>query len=485
MSKQIERAWLVWLSVFTFLATCIRIWLAGSLDLAPDETYYWQWSNDLSLTYLDHPPLIAWLIRAGTLTVGQNPIGVRLHCILFAAAAIAIVYRLARRADLTRTHAMLTASLSSMLPAPASASIIATPDTALGVCWLLALSALIRLAGNRTDGSMGSWYLLGAALGFGLLAKHTALLILFMVCIVAIRSAKIRHDLCGPHPWLAAALAVLIALPYLIAQAKTGFKGFSFQLAHLFGAINTEPTGKGPQVIVMRITELVGGQLGLVTPLVALWVVIAFAKIRNNPCFSILTVGFVLPAAATCISALFTHPEQNWASLGHPVAAIIALIGIIKCLPMGRPMAQVWIAVVLTSVLIITAIIHTHAVRPFLPLPPDRDPTSRLHGWDNMKPVLKYAADCDAVVCDNYGLAAETAWQLKDVIQKPAIGSTDRPFDPPMGRWLFLDQQNDWGQAKAELGCPKVRSLKSLILKRGDGAPLRTIAVSIGENCRP
>ena len=29
----------------------------------PDEAYYILWSNNLSLGYYDHPPMIAWLIK--------------------------------------------------------------------------------------------------------------------------------------------------------------------------------------------------------------------------------------------------------------------------------------------------------------------------------------------------------------------------------------------------------------------------------------
>src|SRR5439155_817722 len=53
-------------------------WLVGSrVPLDPDESYYWEWSRRLALGYYDHPPAIAYLIRAGTAIFGPTTLGVR------------------------------------------------------------------------------------------------------------------------------------------------------------------------------------------------------------------------------------------------------------------------------------------------------------------------------------------------------------------------------------------------------------------------
>ena len=35
-----------------------------------DEAYYWLWGQRLALSYLDHPPLHAWLLRLMSLLFG-------------------------------------------------------------------------------------------------------------------------------------------------------------------------------------------------------------------------------------------------------------------------------------------------------------------------------------------------------------------------------------------------------------------------------
>ena len=52
--------------------------LAGALlPLSADEAYYWLWSKHLAWGYYDHPPVIAFLIRAGTSVFGDTPLGLR------------------------------------------------------------------------------------------------------------------------------------------------------------------------------------------------------------------------------------------------------------------------------------------------------------------------------------------------------------------------------------------------------------------------
>ena len=58
--------------------TAVRLGVAAVTPLAPDETYYWVWSQALAPGYLDHPPMVALWIRVGTWLFGMNPLGVRM-----------------------------------------------------------------------------------------------------------------------------------------------------------------------------------------------------------------------------------------------------------------------------------------------------------------------------------------------------------------------------------------------------------------------
>jgi len=63
-------------ALFAVLAI-LRASFAASIDLRVDEAYYWTWSREGAMSYLDHPPLVAWSIRLGTLLFGDTNFGVR------------------------------------------------------------------------------------------------------------------------------------------------------------------------------------------------------------------------------------------------------------------------------------------------------------------------------------------------------------------------------------------------------------------------
>lgn len=50
-------------------------------NLLVEEAYYWNYSNHLDFSFLDHPPMVALLIKLGTLIFGVNEFGVRVATI--------------------------------------------------------------------------------------------------------------------------------------------------------------------------------------------------------------------------------------------------------------------------------------------------------------------------------------------------------------------------------------------------------------------
>jgi 4-amino-4-deoxy-L-arabinose transferase-like glycosyltransferase len=56
----------------------LRLVIAGNTGLIDDEAYYRIWSLAPSLSYFDHPPMVAWIIAVGRAIAGDTVIGVRL-----------------------------------------------------------------------------------------------------------------------------------------------------------------------------------------------------------------------------------------------------------------------------------------------------------------------------------------------------------------------------------------------------------------------
>src|SRR5579864_4009226 len=75
--------------------TALRLVAAAWTPLTFDEAYYWLWSKHLAGGYYDHPPMVALVIRAGTMVAGDTELGVRLVSVLLALPMSYAVYRTA------------------------------------------------------------------------------------------------------------------------------------------------------------------------------------------------------------------------------------------------------------------------------------------------------------------------------------------------------------------------------------------------------
>ena len=83
-------------TALTILAlVALRLVAAAWTPLTFDEAYYWMWSKHLAGGYYDHPPMVALVIRLGTMIAGDTELGVRLVSILLALPMSWAVYRTA------------------------------------------------------------------------------------------------------------------------------------------------------------------------------------------------------------------------------------------------------------------------------------------------------------------------------------------------------------------------------------------------------
>ena len=119
----------------TILAlVALRLVAAAWTPITFDEAYYWMWSKHLAGGYYDHPPMVALVIRAGTMIAGDTELGVRLVSILLAIPMSYAVYRTAvilfggQRVAATATillNITLMAAVGTIIVTPDSPSLVA------------------------------------------------------------------------------------------------------------------------------------------------------------------------------------------------------------------------------------------------------------------------------------------------------------------------------------------------------------------------
>jgi len=195
------------------------------INFYSDETYYWLWSKKLGLSYFDHPPMVAYLIKMTTL-FSDEPLFVRLSAALLVSATAYFLYMLAKKIfDEKAAIYTFYIYLSSLLVLAASTLI--TPDIPLMFFWALTLySAYVYLEEDDKKYAL----LTGLSAGAMLLSKYTGILPLFTIFlyIILYKRAVFRDG----YFYAAIALAVVVFSPVLYWNYQHDFISFAFQLDH-------------------------------------------------------------------------------------------------------------------------------------------------------------------------------------------------------------------------------------------------------------
>jgi 4-amino-4-deoxy-L-arabinose transferase-like glycosyltransferase len=232
--------------------TVLRVVYASVIDLRTDEAYYWTWSKENVLSFLDHPPMVAWFIRFGTAIFGDTNLGVRFAGIVAMLATQLLLADIVRRV----THDVRAVIFALLMPEAAlyygllMAKV--APDVALIPFAVAMLWALVRL----TETGDGRWWLAaGLFAGLALLSKFTAVMLVPAVVAFMLVPDWRRRWLTSPYPWLAALIAMAVFLPALIWNAEHDWASFRFQFVR---AVATH------DVSFRTVGEFIGLQFGLV-----------------------------------------------------------------------------------------------------------------------------------------------------------------------------------------------------------------------------
>jgi len=232
-------------------AAVLRLVYAGSVELMPEETYYWNYSRHLDFGYLDHPPMVAWLIRLFTALFGQTEFGVRSGALCCGAITSVFVYKLARNL-FGEASALAALLLAQALPYFFLSGFLMTPDAPMVAAWAASLYFLERaLIANQSR----AWWLAGMCLGLGMISKYSIAMLALVTAAFMVWDAKSRHWWRRIEPYVAGLLAFAIFSPVLVWNAQHEWASFAFQTSRRLAEAHQ-----------FALHKLIGSMIVLTTP---------------------------------------------------------------------------------------------------------------------------------------------------------------------------------------------------------------------------
>jgi 4-amino-4-deoxy-L-arabinose transferase-like glycosyltransferase len=434
--------------------TALRVFALAltPIDLHGDEAQYWLWSRTLDWGYFSKPPLIAWVIALTTGVFGDAEWAVRLSAPLGHAGAAAALFALGRR--MGGSDVGFWAGLAwLMMPGVWLSSALISTDALLLPLWALALFAAWRFVETRT---LAAAAMLGAALGFGVLAKYAMLYFAVGAAIAVVAIPRVRAAAASAHAWIAPALAMVIVAPNLVWNAGHDFATISHTAAN---------AAWRPQFgDVAEAASFITDQLGVAGPILfplALWC--AWRCWRNahgdwramDDRIRFLLAFAAPPLAIILVQAFISRAHGNWAATAYPAAlTLIALHFFGGAAPSPRVRLGAWMA----------ASVHVAFGCVFLagflsPQVADAlglgNALTRSRAWEATAALVRSTAQAGspqgpftAVLVDNRLVFNDLSYYLRDA------------QTPPLRMWVLADKPGN----QAEQSAPMHPSLGARVL---------------------
>lgn len=398
------------------LLTLLRLVVAAATPLSEDEAYYWVWSHALAPGYLDHPPMVALWIRAGTWLAGEDALGVRLWGPVSAAAGSVLLARSAELLFPGRRLGVPAAALLNGTLLVGAGAVTMTPDTPLLLFWAATMWALARLL-RSGDGRW--WLAVGLFAGCATASKYTGGFLGIGIVLWLLWVPGLRRWFRSASLWLGGIVAAASFAPVVLWNAGHGWASFAKQGGR---------TGDwNPGAALRHLSELLGGQVGLATPLVfillsaGIWAAVRRAAVRD-PAWSLLA-ALTLPGLLVFVQhAIGDRVQANWPAIVYPAAAVCAagICGTGLGWRLWRPAVALGLAV--------TALVYVQGATAPFPLPRRLDPILiRLGGWDGVSRDLEAMRRQQGVAwiaSEAYGVASLLAWRAPPGV--PVLGAEDR-----------------------------------------------------------
>jgi hypothetical protein len=417
------------LYIFLGVITVLRLIYITQVELLPDETYYFMWSQRMDFCYYSKGPGVAAVIWLGTHLFGANEFGVRFFSPLLALGTSLLMASFARRLY-GESVALWTILVLNCIPIFQVGSLVMTIDPLSIFFWMAALYTF-WLALEQSPKVSKFWPATGALMGLGFLSKYTNAMQLVSIVLLLAFTPKYRKELGRRGFWIMLGVFILFTLPPVIWNSQHEW----ITVAHLTVRGHLE---KAFKLDFREFLKFIVLHFGVYSPLIfgamlaAFWWGIDKGRMHFKPRFLLWFAAplFVLYSWV----ALRGANEPNWTapaslSLGLLTVAIWHEMAQQRQLARQFAICALALGVVISAVALDADLLRAVGV----PLSYDSDPGQRVRGWKTTAEMVEnFRRDFEIksggtvfLIANSYQMASELAFYMQD--KRPAA-----PGHPPV-----------------------------------------------------
>lgn len=473
------------LIIVLLLFSGIRLIVGVNAGIIPDEAYYWSWSLQPDWCYWDQPGGIAWTHALWDAVFGDSRLSLRGLAVACALLVSLLAYGLFRKV-LGELTAFWGVVLLQLTPLFAAGSVLILHDSVLLV---FSLAAWWALAVALLDDRPQFWGLVGLAIAAAVYAKFSAVILGGGFLLVALLHPTGRRHLRTPWPYLGGLLAAVLLAPVVLWNIKHDWIAYHAVSKLLFH----------PDIVGWRrvgsMLEYILGQLGVVTPvlavmgLIAAWVAVAKRSTEEGERRILLIVPALLILFYFLLNSFSAKIQANWPALAWVVLTPLAVDYAIARVRVGALIWRKVLGIGIGLALAVTLLMHTQVFVPLLPLKPDI--TDQFYGWEEVAERvedLRQQYPQARLMTRRYQIAGELVYHLHD---HPAVITADyahrgsqftlwQDYSELIGQdALYIDSQSFPGKLRRHFTA--VKELAPCVRER-QGQPVEVLHIYLANN---
>ncbi|MBM4162241.1 MAG: glycosyltransferase family 39 protein [Ignavibacteria bacterium] len=322
----------------------------GSYGIFRDEFYYLACASRIDLGYVDQPPLSIYILALNRILIGDSLFALRLLPAIAGAATVFVAGLIVRRFG-GGTFAIVIAGLSLIVsPIHLAMNTLYSMNCFDIFLWTLGMYVLILIVDeNRPQ----HWLILGVIIGLGLLNK-ISMGWFAAGLLVALLTTRHRQALTTQWPYLAAIIAFLIFLPYVI-----------WNIRHDFAFLEFIRNATSQKYSALTPVDFLLGQLMLVHPFTApVWFLGLFYLFFDERGKKHRMCGIVfLTTMGILVANIHSKPEYLAAAY-----AVLFAAGGVQVEQFARRPRWRWVRYALPSLILLGGIATAPFTLPFLPV---------------------------------------------------------------------------------------------------------------------